>query len=100
MTSHLKALLILSLFGIMSHSASHAELKELEKLSGLSAVDAKKLLIQSLENEAKHDAQVSINRIEQEAGLIADKKARDIIIIRSKAFGAILDRAASPGHAG
>jgi len=54
--------------------------KELERLSGLSAVDAKKLLIQSLENEAKHDAQVSINRIEQETQLIADKRARDIII--------------------
>ncbi|RPJ04091.1 MAG: ribonuclease Y, partial [Spirochaetaceae bacterium] len=54
--------------------------KELERLSGLSAADAKKLLIQSLENEAKHDAQVSINRIEQEAQLTADKKARDIII--------------------
>ncbi len=54
--------------------------KELERISGISAADAKKLLIQSLDNEAKHDAQVSINRIEQEAQLTADKKARDIII--------------------
>ncbi|MBN1525279.1 MAG: ribonuclease Y [Spirochaetales bacterium] len=53
---------------------------ELERLSGLSAAEAKKLLIQSLENEARHDAQISINRIEQEAQLTADKKARDIII--------------------
>jgi len=54
--------------------------KELERLSGLSAIEAKRLLIQSLENEAKFDAQVSINRIEQEAILQAEKKARDIII--------------------
>ncbi len=54
--------------------------KELEHLSGLSAADAKKLLIQSMENEAKHDAQVLINRIEQEAQLSAEKKARDIVI--------------------
>jgi ribonucrease Y len=54
--------------------------KELERLSGLTAAEAKKLLIQSLENEAKHDAQVLINRIEQEAQLSADKRARDIVI--------------------
>jgi ribonuclease Y len=54
--------------------------KELERLSGLSAAEAKKLLIQSLENEAKHDAQVFINRIEQEAQLTADKRSRDIVI--------------------
>jgi ribonuclease Y len=54
--------------------------KELEHLSGLTAADAKKLLIQSLENEAKHDAQIYINRIEQEAQLTADKRARDIVI--------------------
>ena len=54
--------------------------KELEHLSGLTAAEAKKLLIQSLENEAKHDAQILINRIEQEAQLSAEKRARDIVI--------------------
>ena len=53
---------------------------ELEKVSGLSRAEAKKLLVQSLENEARHDAQVTINLIEQEARLAADKKARDILI--------------------
>ena len=53
---------------------------ELERISGLSRAEAKKLLIQSLENEARHDAQVTINLIEQEAKLSADKKARDILI--------------------
>ena len=53
---------------------------ELEKISGLTADEAKKLIIQSLENEAKHDAQALVNKIEQEANLTADKKARDIII--------------------
>ena len=32
---------------------------ELEKISGLTTDEAKKLIIQSLENEAKHDAQAS-----------------------------------------
>ena len=53
---------------------------ELERVSGLSRAEAKKMLVQSLENEARHDAQVTINLIEQEAKLAADKKARDILI--------------------
>ncbi|MCX7039709.1 MAG: ribonuclease Y [Spirochaetes bacterium] len=53
---------------------------ELERVSGLSRAEAKKQLVQSLENEARHDAQVTINLIEQEAKLSADKKARDVLI--------------------
>jgi ribonuclease Y len=53
---------------------------ELERVSGLSRAEAKKLLVQSLENEARHDAQVTVNLIEQEAKLSADKKARDVLI--------------------
>jgi ribonucrease Y len=54
--------------------------KELERISGLTAAEAKKLLIQSLENEALHEAQVKINLIEQEAQVTAERKARDIIV--------------------
>jgi len=54
--------------------------KELEHISGLTAAEAKKLLIQSLENEAMHEAQVKINLIEQEAQITADRKARDIVV--------------------
>lgn len=53
---------------------------ELEKISGLSAQEAKELIIKNLENDAKHDAQVLINKIEQDAQLSAEKKARDILI--------------------
>jgi ribonuclease Y len=54
--------------------------KELERISGLTAAEAKKLLIQSLENEAQHEAQVKINLIEQEAQITAERKARDIVV--------------------
>lgn len=54
--------------------------RELERVSGLTAPEAKKLLIQSLENEARHDAQVTINLIEQEAQRNAEKRAREIIV--------------------
>lgn len=54
--------------------------KELERISGLTAEEAKKLIIKDLENDAKHDAQALLNKIEQEAQLTAEKKARDILI--------------------
>jgi ribonuclease Y len=53
---------------------------ELERIAGLSADEAKKTLIKSMENEAKHDAQIIINRIEQEAQLVAERKSREIIV--------------------
>ena len=54
--------------------------KELEKVSGLTAEEAKKDLIASLENEARHDAQASINKIEYEAKASAEKISREILV--------------------
>ena len=54
--------------------------QELERISGLTAQEAKNLIIQSLENEAKHDAQAMLNKIEQEAQVASEKKARDILV--------------------
>ena len=54
--------------------------QELEKISGLSQQEAKDLIIKNLENEARHDAQALINKIEQEAQLTAEKKAKDILV--------------------
>ena len=53
---------------------------ELERISGLTSDEAKAIIIQNLENDAKHDAQSLINKIEQEANLAAEKKARDILV--------------------
>ncbi|MGL4982982.1 MAG: ribonuclease Y [Treponemataceae bacterium] len=53
--------------------------QELEKISGLSAQEAKNLIIQNLENDARRDAQSLINKIEQEANLTSEKKAREIL---------------------
>ena len=54
--------------------------KKLEEVSQLTAEQAKQLIIQSMENEARHDAQVLLNKIEQEAQLSAEKKAREILV--------------------
>ncbi|MDR0569147.1 MAG: ribonuclease Y [Spirochaetaceae bacterium] len=53
---------------------------ELERISGLSAEEAKSIIIRNLENEARHDAQSLLNKIEQEAVLSAEKKARNILV--------------------
>ncbi len=54
--------------------------KELERISGLTADEAKALIIQNLENEARHDAQALLNKIDQEAQLSAEKKAQEILV--------------------
>lgn len=62
---------------------SQEELKlrsELERISGLTAQEAKNLIIQNLENEARHDAQSLLNKIDQESQLTAEKKAQEILV--------------------
>ncbi len=53
---------------------------ELERVANMTSEEAKQQIIEALQNEAKRDAQVIINKIEQEAQLRADKIARDIIV--------------------
>ncbi|MDZ7792520.1 MAG: ribonuclease Y [Spirochaetia bacterium] len=54
--------------------------QELEKIAGLTKDQAKELIITSMKQEAEHDAQVVMNKIEQEAQAAGEKKARDIIV--------------------
>ncbi len=51
----------------------------LEKISGLSAEDAKRQLMDAMESEARHDAAKKIKQIEDEARETADKKAKEIL---------------------
>ncbi len=53
---------------------------ELERVATMSSEEAKNLIIESLEKEAKRDAQLIINKIEAEAQIKSDKIARDIIV--------------------
>jgi ribonuclease Y len=66
----------------MEEKYTHAiedQRKMLEKISGMTAEEAKRLLMQSLENEAKHEAARTIRRVEEETKENADKIARNII---------------------
>lgn len=53
--------------------------EELERLSGLTAEEAKQLLIDEISESAKHDAAIMVKDIENKAKEEADKKAREII---------------------
>jgi ribonuclease Y len=52
---------------------------QLETIAKMSSEEAKRLLMESMENEAKHEAAKRIKRIEEEARELADKKAKEII---------------------
>jgi len=52
---------------------------KLESLSGISAQEAKTMLIRSIESESRHEAAMLIKKIEAEAREAAAKKAKDII---------------------
>jgi len=54
--------------------------QELERISGLTTEEAKRIIIQNMENEAKRDAQILINKIDQEAQLTAEKRTRDVLV--------------------
>ena len=53
--------------------------ERLEKISGLTGEEAKKMLMQAMEDEAKYESMKIIKKIEEEARERADKKAKEII---------------------
>ncbi|MEW5908709.1 MAG: ribonuclease Y [Thermodesulfobacteriota bacterium] len=53
--------------------------KQLERISGLTAEQAKELLLRAMENEARYEGAKLIKRIEAETKEEADKKAKKII---------------------
>jgi ribonuclease Y len=53
--------------------------EKLQNLSGLTAADARKLLLSQLEEQVKHEAALRIKRIEDETREVAEKKAKEII---------------------
>ena len=55
------------------------ELEELERISGLTAEEAKAMLLDNVEQEARHDAALLLRDIEQKTKEEADKKARNIV---------------------
>jgi ribonucrease Y len=55
------------------------QLRELERVAGLSAGQAKQLLMRELEDELRHDSARTIRQVEEETKHDADRRARSIL---------------------
>jgi ribonucrease Y len=55
--------------------------ERLEQISGVTSEEAKKILMQAMEDEARHEATRTGRRIEEEAREKADKKAKEILAL-------------------
>jgi len=64
------------------------QLHELEKISSLTVEEARELLIESIQNDAKHDAAIMVREIEAKAKDEAEKKARNIISLAIQRYAA------------
>lgn len=55
--------------------------EQLERISGVTAEDAKKILMQAMEDEARYEGTKVARKIEEEARERADKKAKEILAL-------------------
>ncbi len=61
--------------------AKRVQRRELERISGLSAAQAKQLLVAEVEQEAKHQAGVRLRHLEEETKHEAERRARSILAV-------------------
>ncbi|MFY9285306.1 MAG: ribonuclease Y [Tissierellaceae bacterium] len=61
------------------NSLHEQQIKELEKLSGLTSEEAKTILLDGVKREISHETAVMIKEMEQQAKLEAEKNAKEII---------------------
>jgi ribonuclease Y len=61
--------------------AKARHLAELERVASLSATEARRALVKEVEDEAHHQAALSLRRIEEETKLNAERRARGILAV-------------------
>jgi ribonuclease Y len=73
------------------------QMRTLEELSGISALEAKNMLLSAMENEARHDAAKLIKQIENDARETADKRSKEILALAIKRYSGdyIVEKAVS-----
>jgi ribonuclease Y len=59
----------------------HAQLRELERIAGLTQAQAKQILLREVEEEARHDAARTLRQIEEETRRNADRRVRSILSV-------------------
>ncbi len=62
------------------------ERRKLERISGISASEAKEMLISSMESEARHEASKLIRKIEAETREISNRKGQEILALAVKRY--------------
>ena len=68
--------------------AKRVQRRELEQISGLSAAQAKQLLIKEVEEEARHQAGLNLRRIEEQTKQDAERRARSILAVAMQRLAA------------
>ncbi len=68
--------------------AKRVQRRELERLSGLSVAQAKQLLIADVEQEAKHQAGLRLQEIEEQTRAEAERRARNILAVAMQRLAA------------
>ena len=68
--------------------AKRVQRHELERISGLSAGQAKQMLLADVEQEARHQAALTIRQIEEETKREAERRARNILAVATQRLAA------------
>jgi ribonucrease Y len=68
--------------------AKRRQLRELERIAGLSAAQARQILIKEVEDEARHQAALTLQRMEEETRLEAERRARGILAVTMQRLAA------------
>jgi ribonuclease Y len=68
--------------------AKRVQRRELERISGLSATQAKQLLLAEVEQEARHQAGLRLQEIEEETKREAERRARNILSVAMQRLAA------------
>jgi ribonucrease Y len=68
--------------------AKRVQRRELERISGLSAAQAKQMLLADVEQEARHQAALKIRQIEEEARREGERRARNILAVATQRLAA------------
>ena len=62
------------------------ERRKLERIAGISAAEAKDMLVSSMESEARHEASKLIKKIESETREISNRKAQEVLVLAMKRY--------------
>jgi ribonucrease Y len=68
--------------------AKRVQRRELERISGLTAAQAKQLLLADVEQEARHQAALRLQQIEEETRREAERRARNILSVAMQRLAA------------